>query len=88
MPGLQRAISHGAVLVSLPRLACMAEVTDRGLGFAAAMNGKVGVDGKGLSVFDRFRVRKWWTDELPRVFGKIPAEWLPEMQAEATGTGG
>jgi hypothetical protein len=86
--GLQRAISHGAVLVSLPRLTCMAEVTDRGLGFAAAMNGKVGVDGKGLSVFDRFRVRKWWTDELPRVFGKIPAEWLPEMQAEATGTGG
>jgi hypothetical protein len=86
--GLQRAVSNGALLVSLPRLACMAEVTDRGLGFAAAMNGKVGVDGKGLSIFDRFRVRKWWTDELPRVFGKIPAEWLPEMPAEATGTGG
>ena len=36
------------------------------------MNGKVGADGKGLSIFDRVRVRKWWTDELPRVFGEIP----------------
>lgn len=86
--GLQRAVSKGAALVSLPRLACMSEVTDRGLSFAEAMNGKFGADGKGLSIFDRFRVRKWWTDELPRVFSEIPVEWLPEMRAQATGTGG
>jgi Zeta toxin len=86
--GLQRALDKGAVLVSLPRLACMSEVTDRGLSFAEAMNGKFGADGKGLSIFDRLRVRKWWTDELPRVFSEIPAEWLPEMRAQATGTGG
>ena len=86
--GLQRALDKGAVLVSLPRLACMSEVTDRGLSFAEAMNGKFGADGKALSIFDRLRVRKWWTDELPRVFSEIPAEWLPEMRAQATGTGG
>jgi hypothetical protein len=86
--GLQRAVRSGAALVFLPRLACMSEVTDRGLSFAEAMNGKVGTDGKGLSIFDRLRVRKWWTDELPRVFGEIPTEWLPEMRAQATGTGG
>jgi hypothetical protein len=86
--GLQRALDKGAVLVSLPRLACMSEVTDRGLSFAEAMNGKFGADGKGLSIFDRLRVRKWWTDELPQVFREIPTEWLPEMRAQATGTGG
>ncbi len=84
----QRAVRSGAALVFLPRLACMSEVTDRGLSFAEAMNGKVWTDGKGLSIFDRLRVRKWWTDELPRVFGEIPTEWLPEMRAQATGTGG
>ena len=59
-----------------------------GLSFAEAMNGKFGADGKGLSIFDRLRVRKWWTDELPQIFSEIPTEWLPEMRAQATGTGG
>ena len=68
--------------------ASMSEVTDRGLSFAEAMNGKFGADRKALSIFDRLRVRKWWTDELPRMFSEIPAEWLPEMRAQATGTGG
>ena len=86
--GLQRAFDKGAVLVSLPRLGCMSEVTDRGLSFAEALNGKCGTDGKGLSIFDRHRVRKWWTDELPREFGEIPPGWLPEMWVDSPVTAG
>jgi hypothetical protein len=86
--GLQRAVSKGGVVVSLPSLACMSEVTDRGLTFAEALSGKSGADGKNLSIFNRLRVRKWWADELPRVFSEIPPEWLPEMRVDATGTGG
>ena len=86
--GLQRAISNGAVLVSLPRLGLHGGSDGSGLELCGGDERQVGVDGKGLSIFDRFRVRKWWTDELPRVFSEIPAEWLPEMRAQATGTGG
>ena len=62
----------------MPRLACMGAVTDRGLTFEDAMNGKVGSDGRNLVLLDRPRVRKWWTKELPEMFRRIPAEWLPE----------
>ena len=72
----------------MPRLACMAEVTGRKLGFADAMNGKRGADGKSLSAFDRTRVRKWWTSELPEMFAEIPEDWLPLMSESATETGG
>lgn len=86
--GLAQIVSNGASVVTLPRLACMAEVTDRKLRFADAMNGKPGADGKALSVFDRHRARKWWTNEVPKVFQRIPAEWLPEMSEPTTGTMG
>jgi hypothetical protein len=83
-----RATGKGAVTVTMPRLACMAEVTDRKLGFVEAMNGSRGADGKTLSVFDRVRVRKWWNSEFPEMVSGIPPEWLPQMRQPATGTGG
>ena len=74
--------------MTMPRLACMSEVTDRRLGFAEAMNGEPGPDGKSLSVFDRKGVRKGWTSELPETFAQIPGDWLPQMTDARTGTRG
>jgi hypothetical protein len=85
---MSRVIRKGARVLVMPRLPCMSEVTDRGLAFADAMNGKAGTDGKSISVFDRARVRKWWTAEVPEMFARIPADWLPEMTEAATGTAG
>ncbi len=87
-PSVLRVTLKGATAVTMPRLSCMAEVTDRKLGFADAMNGASGADGKTLSVFDRARVRKWWTTDFPAMVSRIPAAWLPAMRSDATGTGG
>ena len=87
-PSVMRVALKGAETVTMPRLACMAEVTDRKLRFADAMNGISGADGKTLSVFDRARVRKWWNTDFPAMVSRIPAAWLPEIRADATGTGG
>lgn len=73
------AVQHGAEVVLMPKLACMSQVTDRGLTFAEAMNG---VNKKGaapLSFFDQERVATWWENELPLFFMSIPPLWLPAM---------
>ena len=75
---ITRSLTKGARIVEMPRLACMGAVTDRGLAFEDAMNGKVGADGRNLVLLDRPRVRKWWTKEFPEMVRCIPAEWLPE----------
>ena len=43
---ITRSLTKGARIVEMPRLACMGAVTDRGLTFEDAMNGKVGSDGR------------------------------------------
>ena len=75
---ITRSLTKGARIVEMPRLACMGAVTDRGLAFEDAMNGRVGADGRNLVLLDRPRVRKWWTKEIPEMVRRIPAEWLPE----------
>jgi hypothetical protein len=87
-PSVARATVKGAELVTMPLLSCMAEVTDRKLRFADAMNGKPGADGRTLSLFDRARVRKWWNLDFPTMAARIPPSWLPETRSDATGTGG
>jgi hypothetical protein len=77
---IMRALGKGARIVNMPRLACLSEVTDRGLSFEDGMNGKVGSDGRALAVLDRVRARKWWTVQFPAMIKSIPSEWLPEMQ--------
>jgi hypothetical protein len=79
-PTVTTAMSKGAVMVAMPRLACMSQVTDRGLTFVDAMNGVSKNGQRPLALFDKARVRKWWNQEIP-VFYKegIPEHWLPEM---------
>jgi hypothetical protein len=76
------AMRNGAVVAMMPRLACMSQVTDRGLTFLEAMNG-VSKNGQGpLALFDKARVRKWWNEELPVFYNRgIPALWLPEVRS-------
>jgi hypothetical protein len=76
---ITRSVMDGARVVVMPRLSCMAEVTNRGLAFDDAMNGEIGADGRNLALLDRPRVRKWWTKEFPEMVRGIPADWLPEM---------
>jgi hypothetical protein len=55
----------------------MSQVTDRGLTFAEAMSGVSKGDAGPLSLFDRARVNRWWSRDVPNFFDSIPAGWLP-----------
>lgn len=78
-PVVLEALEHGAKLVLMPRLSCMAQVTDRQLNFADAMNGVNAPGTASLSFFDQARVAVWWNRDLPKFYSSIPALWLPAM---------
>lgn len=78
-PALIDAAVNGAKVVLMPKLACMSQVTDRGLTFAEAMNGVSKPGTQPLSFFDQERVATWWENELPVFYGRIPRLWLPAM---------
>jgi hypothetical protein len=79
-PAFLDARKNGAVPVSFPRLPCMADVTDRGLTFEDAMNGLAKNGKPPLSLFNKPRVRRWWTEDVMRFFvDEVPLLWLPEM---------
>jgi len=80
---VQAAMLGGAKLAIMPALSCMSEVTDRGLTFAEAAEGKVRPGQTPMSLFDPARVREWWTKKMPQFFGQFPAGWLPIEAAEA-----
>jgi hypothetical protein len=82
-PAIKGALAHGAKVAMMPALTCMAQVTDRGLTFAEAMDGRGKDGGEPLSLFDRARVNRWWTRDVPEFFGQLPAEWLPAACVEA-----
>lgn len=83
-PAILGAIGDGAVSVYMPRLACMSDVTDRGLTFEQALAGERGSGDYPLGMFDIARVRKWWDRELVSMFSAIPAEWLPPVRTDDT----
>lgn len=74
---IRNALERGAKVAMMPALSCMAQVTDRGLTFTEAMNGEAGDGTEPLSLFDRARVNKWWTREVPAFLGALPQEWQP-----------
>lgn len=79
-PVILSAMKNGAVTAGFPRLPCMADVTDRGLTFEDAMNGVAKNGQPPLSLFNKPRVRRWWTEEVVRFFkDDVPLLWLPEM---------
>ncbi|HUN42610.1 MAG TPA: FAD-binding oxidoreductase [Acetobacteraceae bacterium] len=82
-PAIKGALAHGAKVAMMPALTCMAQVTDRGLTFAEAMDGRGKDGGEPLSLFDRARVNRWWTRDVPDFFDQLPREWLPTARVEA-----
>ncbi len=78
-PAFLNAVQNGAEIVLMPKLACMSQVTDRGLTFTEAMNGVNKPGAAPLSFFDQERVATWWENELPLFFMSIPPLWLPAM---------
>ncbi|HEY5288444.1 MAG TPA: hypothetical protein VIJ59_00275, partial [Caulobacteraceae bacterium] len=73
-----RVRTRGGIVVQMPRLICMKEVTKRRLGFVEAYEGKKGADGTAVAFLDRVRVRNWWTKEVPgALFAEVPTEWFP-----------
>jgi len=72
-----RAFARGAKVAVMPSLACMTQVTDRGLTFKDAMDGRPGRGQGPLALFDRLRVNQWWSQDVPAFFDKFPREWLP-----------
>lgn len=77
-PAVQAAMERGARVVPMPALTCMSQVTDRGLTFRDAAAGVAKPDQEPLSFFDRARVNRWWTREIPAFFGSFPSEWIPD----------
>ncbi len=80
-PTFTAALSRGARVAMFPSLTCMSAVTDRGLTFEEAADGKLKPGQEPMSFFDPTRVREWWTKKVPDFFGKFPPEWLPSAQA-------
>ena len=78
---VKSAIVRGAKVVTMPALACMSEVTDRGLTFEEAAAGMVKPGQEPMSMFDPTRVNEWWTKKIPRFFGQLPQQWLPVSHA-------
>jgi hypothetical protein len=76
-PAIKSASARAARIIVMPALTCMAAVTDRGLTFSEAMAGVKKPGRDALSLFDRARVNRWWTKEVPDFFGRFPADWLP-----------
>jgi hypothetical protein len=74
---IRRAVGRGAQIAIMPALFCMAQVTDRGMTFVEALNGEAKGGAEPLSLFDRARVNRWWSRDVPEFFGQMPAEWLP-----------
>ena len=82
---VRSAIRRGAQVAMMPTLACMSQVTDRGLRFDEAADGHAQQGQEALSFLDRARVNRWWRIEMPDFFGKFPPEWLPAL-APASGS--
>lgn len=80
---IKSATEKGAQVAVLPALSCMSQVTDRGLTFQEALSGQAKPGGQPLALFDRARVNRWWTRDVPGFFDSIPPEWLPLAAAEA-----
>jgi hypothetical protein len=81
------ATAQGARVLIMPALSCMAQVTDRGLSFAEAAEGRVKAGQAPMALFDPVRVREWWTKKMPEFFGKFPPDWLPIDHSLSTRAG-
>jgi hypothetical protein len=81
-PVVKRAVLKGAELVMMPALGCMAQVTDRGLGFAEMAAGAQAQGHGQTSFFDQARVARWWTKAMPEFFARLRPDWMPRLPVQ------
>ena len=74
---VEAVVARGGETILFPVMTCMSRVCDLGIGFVDASNGGTSPGKEPLGMFDRMRVNRWWTREVPAFFGKLPQEWLP-----------
>lgn len=74
---VRAALLNGGTAVTFPALTCMSRVADLGVSFVDAMNGGTSNGQPPLGMFDRMRVNRWWSKEIPEFFGQLPPDWLP-----------
>ena len=74
---VEAVVFSGGTAVTFPALTCMSRVADLGIGFVAAMDGGTSNGQQPLGMFDRMRVNRWWSQEIPAFFKELPQEWLP-----------
>lgn len=76
-PELAKMANEGLNVVVMPRLPCMAQVREAGLGFLEAMAGKPGKKGEPLDPVRQFMVAHW-LKRLEAAFSEAGVlEWLP-----------
>jgi hypothetical protein len=85
-PTFREALSRGAEVAMFPSLTCMSAVTDRGLTFEEAAEGKLRPGQEPMSFFDPPRVREWWTKKIPVFLSQFPQGWLPAPQSAVAAT--
>lgn len=78
-PVIVDALAKNAVIVQMPALGCMSQVTDRGLTFAETVAGKTKGKLPRMSFLDQARVATWWENAVPRFIEQIPPHWLPAI---------
>ena len=86
-PAIRHAVDNGAELHVFPSLGCMGAVTERGLLFKDALDGRRRENGTPLSFVDRARVAAWWRIAVPGFMKGIPPLMLPAMRNDDGTTG-
>lgn len=84
---VRAAILNGGAALTFPALTCMSRVADLAVGFVDASNGGTSNGQPPLSMFDRMRVHRWWSQELPVFFANLPQDWLPIEVREKAANG-
>ena len=74
---VEAVIARGGETILFPAMTCMSRVCDLGVTFVDASNGVTSAGKEPLGMFDRMRVNRWWSREVPAFFRKLPQDWLP-----------
>lgn len=74
---VRAVVGNGGKTALFPALTCMSRVADLGETFTAARDGAASLGQNPLGMFDRMRVNRWWSRDVPAFFERLPQEWLP-----------
>ena len=82
-PAVEGVVAKGGETVLFPAMTCMSRVCDLGVGFVDASSGVASPGVEPLGMFDRMRVNRWWSRDVPAFFRLLPQDWIP-LEARQT----